>query len=72
MVRQTIVNVDKLNILDEHRWWDVFLTCIRSKTVDYTKRKYFIENSTRDKLQKELLALEAILTEAHARSGWPP
>ena len=47
MVRQTIVNVDKSNILDKQRWWDVFLTCIRSKTVTYTKHKYFIENSTR-------------------------
>ena len=32
MVRQTIVNVDKLNILDKQRWWDIFVTCIRSKT----------------------------------------
>ena len=31
MVRQTIVNVDKLNILDKQRWWDIFLTCIRER-----------------------------------------
>ena len=31
MVRQTIVNVDELNILDKQRWWDIFLTCIRYK-----------------------------------------
>ena len=24
MVRQTIVNEDKLNILDKQRWWDIF------------------------------------------------
>ena len=60
MVRQTIVNVDKLNIVDKQRWWDIFLTCIRSKTVDYTKRKYFIENSTRDRIKRDLVALEAV------------
>ena len=60
MVRQTIVNVDKLNIVDKQRWWDIFLTCLRSKTVDYTKRKYFIENSTRDRIKRDLLALEAV------------
>ena len=59
MVRQTIVNEDKLNILDKQRWWDIFLTCIRSKAVDYTKHKYFIENTTREKI-KDLVALEAI------------
>ena len=60
MVRHTIVNVDKLNILDKQRWWDIFLTCIRSKTVAYTKQKYFIENSTRERIKKDLVALEAI------------
>ena len=54
------MNVDKLNILDKQRWWDIFLTCIRSKTVGYTKRKYFIENSTRAKLRRDLVALEAV------------
>ena len=60
MVRQTIVNVDKLNILDKQRWWDIFLTCIRSKTVIYTKREYFVENSTRERIRKDLVVLEAI------------
>ena len=52
MVRRTIENVDKLN-LEKEKWWDVFLTCIRSKTVYYTKQKYTIENSTRDRIKKE-------------------
>ena len=56
MVKQTIVNVDKLNILDKQRWWDIFLTCIRSKTVAYTKHKY----STQERITKDLVALEAI------------
>ena len=41
MVRWTIGNLDKLN-LGKEKWWDVFLTCIRSKTVYYTKQKYII------------------------------
>ena len=60
MVRQNIVNVDKLNILDIQQWWDIFLTCIHSKIVTYTKHKYFIENPTRERIKKDLLALEAI------------
>ena len=52
--------MDKLNILDKQWWWDIFLTCIRSKTVTYTKHKYFIENSTRERIKKDLVALEAI------------
>ena len=60
MVRQTIVNVDKLNIVDKQRWWDIFLTCVRSKTVDYTKHKNFIENSTQDSINRDLVALEAV------------
>ena len=60
MVRQTIVNVDKLHILDKQKWWDIFLTCIRSKTIAYTKRKHFIENSSRYKIKKDLLSLEAL------------
>ena len=63
MVRQTIINVDTLNILDKQKWWDIFLTSIRSKTVDYTKQKYFIENSIREKIKQDLLTLEAIPSE---------
>ena len=63
MVRQTIVNVDKLHIPDKQKWWDIFLTCIRSKTIAYTKRKYFIENSTRYKIKQDLLNLEALPSE---------
>ena len=63
MVRQTIVNVDKLYIPDKQKWWDIFLACIRSKTIAYTKRKHFIENSTRYKLKKDLLNLEALPSE---------
>ena len=60
MVRQTIEHVDKLNILGKQRWWDIFLTCMRSKTVTYTKHKYFIKNPTWEKIRKDLVALEAI------------
>ena len=60
MVRQTIVNVDNLNILDNQWWWDIFLTCIRSKTVAYTKHKYFIDKSTQERIKKDLVALEAV------------
>ena len=47
-------------MVDKQRWWDVFLTSIRSKTVTYTKHKYFIENSTRERIKKDLVALETI------------
>ena len=59
MVRQTIVNVDKLNILDKQRWWDIFLTCIRFKTVTYTERK-ILSRIPPGKIRKDLVALEAI------------
>ena len=55
MVRQTIVNLDRLHILDKEKWWDIFLICIRSKTVAYTKQKHFIENSTHHKIKNDLL-----------------
>ena len=54
MVRQTITNVDTLNILDKQKWWEIFLTSIRSKTVNYTKQKYFIENSIREKIKQDI------------------
>ena len=60
MVRESIVNVEKLNILDRQQWWDIFLTCIRSKTVAQNKHKYFIENSPREKFRKDLVALDAV------------
>ena len=60
MVQQTIVDVDNLYIVDTQKWWDIFLTCIRSKTIAYTKQKHFIENSTRYKIRKDLLNLEAL------------
>ena len=43
MVRQTIVNVDKLNILDKQRWWDIFLTCIRFKTYLHQEQIFYRE-----------------------------
>ena len=49
MVRKTIVDVDKLHIVDTQQWWDIFLTCIRSKTITYMKQQHLIENSTRYK-----------------------
>ena len=67
MVRRTIENVDKLN-LEKEKWWDVFLTCIRSKTVYYTKQKYAIENSTRDRIKKDIIKLEAIPAEQRTPS----
>ena len=63
MVRETIINVDNLHIVNPQKWWDIFLTCIRSKTIAYTKQKHFIENSTRDKLRKDLFNLEALPSE---------
>ena len=62
MVRQTRANLDKLN-LDKEKWLDIFRTRIRSMTVYYTKRKYAIENSIRDRVKKDLLKLEAIPVE---------
>ena len=60
MVRQTIDNVDRLNIEDKQQWWDIFLSSVRSKTVEYTKQKHTIENSARDAIRKGLLDIEAI------------
>ena len=37
-----MLNVDQLNILDKERWWDIFLTCIRS-TVEYTTNFLVVE-----------------------------
>ena len=60
MVRQTIDNVDRLNIEEKQQWWDIFLSSVRSKTVEYTKQKHTIENSVRDAIRKGLLDIEAI------------
>ena len=60
MVRQPIDNVDRLNIEDKQQWWDIFLSSVRSKTVEYTKQKHTIENSARDAIRKGLLDIEAI------------
>ena len=60
MVRQTIDNVDRLNIKDTQQWWDIFLWSVRSKTVEYTKQKHTVENSARDAVRKGLLDIEAI------------
>ena len=37
MVTRTIDNVDRLNIMDTQQWWDIFLSSVHSKTVEYTK-----------------------------------
>ena len=58
---ETSVKLNKLN-LDEEKWWDIFLTCIQSKTVYYTKQKYAIK-SFHDRIKKDLLKLEVIPTE---------
>ena len=63
MVRQTRANVDKLPIRDPQKWWDTFLTSVRSKTVEYTKRKHSIENECRNRLREDLLRLEAVPTD---------
>ena len=60
MVRQTRANVDKLPIQDPQKWWDTFLTSVRSKTVEYTKRKHSVENECRNRLREDLLRLEAV------------
>ena len=65
MVRQTSANVDKLPIRDPQKWWDTFLTSVRSKTVEYTKRKHSIENECRNRLRGDLLRLEAVPTDLH-------
>ena len=59
MVTQTIDNVDRLNIKDTQQWWDIFLSSVRSKTVEYTK-KHTVENSARDAVRKSLFDIEAI------------
>ena len=63
MVRQTSANVGKLPIRDPQKWWDTFLTSVRSKTVAYTKRKHSIENECRSRLREDLLRLEAVPTD---------
>ena len=63
MVRQTIANVDKLPIQDPQKWWDTFLTSVRSKTVENTKREHSIENECRNRLCEDLLRLEAVPTD---------
>ena len=60
MVRQIIENVDRFNIEDTQQWWDIFLSSVRSKTVEYTKQKHTVENSARDDVRKGLLDIEAI------------
>ena len=63
VVRQTSANMDKLPIRDPQKWWDTFLTSVRSKTVEYTKRKHSIENECRNRLPEDLLRLEAVPTD---------
>ena len=60
LIEGTIANVDSLRLADKQRWWDVFLTSVRSKTIEYTKRKHFIENNTRRLLRRDLERLELI------------
>ena len=49
---------------DHPRWWPLFLNCIRSKTVQYTKHKHFLATRVKTHLRKELQALEALPPEA--------
>ena len=60
MIEETFHNVNYLGITDKMTLWDVFLTCVRSKTVDYTKQKYFLTNSIRRRLRDDILKLEAL------------
>ena len=60
MIEKTFHNVNNLGITDKRTLWDVFLTCVRSKTVGYTKRKHFLTNSIRRRLHDDILKLEAL------------
>ena len=60
LIENTVENVNSLTLLDKQRWWDVFLTAVRSKTIFYTKQKHFVETTTRDLLRRDLLRLEAV------------
>ena len=60
LIELTVVEVDSLTGLDAQRWWDVFLSAVRSKTIDYTSRKRLVEKTTRSLLHQDLLRLEAV------------
>ena len=60
MIEETVNNINNLGITDVKTWWNVFLTCVRSKTVIYTKRKHFLDASIRKRFSDEMVKLEAI------------
>ena len=60
MIEETVNNINNLEITDARTWWDIFLTCVRSKTVTYTKRKHFLDANIRKRFSDEMVKLEAI------------
>ena len=60
MIEETFHNVNNLGITDKRTLWDVFLTCVRSKTAGYTRRKHFLTNSIGRRLRDDILKLEAL------------
>ena len=64
LVQETVGNVNELCGDKDPRWWELFLTCIRSKTVQYTKQKHFIETGIKTRLRNDIRHLEAIPSDA--------
>ena len=70
LVEEVAANVTAILGENDTGWWSLFLTCIRSRTEQYTKAKHFIEQGLKTRLRDDIQKLEAtpydILTAAQA------
>lgn len=48
MIKDINFNLDNLNISNPKKWWDVFLTCVSPKTIEYCRQKTKIETEQKD------------------------
>ena len=60
LVEDTVAKVNQVCGVNGPGWWELFLLCIRSKTLSYTKKKHFLEKEVMTHLRKDLQFYEAI------------
>ena len=62
LITEAISRMEELDCEDPSEWWEVLLLSIRSHTVDFCRKKRFVEVAVKRQCIKELNDLEAIDT----------
>ena len=57
-IKQLLREMENLNEQDAHRWWDIFLTCVKSISMTYTSSKNWIRKNLKRSITNNMERLE--------------